>query len=218
MASRYINEIVALQPQGPYFLAGYCLGGSVAYEMAQQLKAKGQEVGLVILLETYNFSKTKSPSFMDSTYYNIQRIEFHLRNFLLLKSIEKLTFIKEKAKVAKRRRKVWLGMITMKLSSEVAFKRKHYSLLYNIWKVHNLAAENYVPKAYHGRIVQFKPRQEYLRYVGPEKGWDNLTAGEVEIHVLPVFPTGMLIEPFVKLTAEKLKICIQRALKERATK
>jgi len=53
MATHYIKEIRPVQPQGPYFLGGYSLGGKIAYEMAQQLTASGDEVGLVVLLDTY---------------------------------------------------------------------------------------------------------------------------------------------------------------------
>ena len=52
MAEENIRKLVALQPQGPYFLGGYCNGGLVAYEMARQMEQQGLEVGLVILVET----------------------------------------------------------------------------------------------------------------------------------------------------------------------
>ncbi len=51
-AADYIAEIRALQPQGPYLLAGYSGGGITAYEMAQQLKAAGQEVAVLAMLDT----------------------------------------------------------------------------------------------------------------------------------------------------------------------
>src|SRR5207245_6313728 len=54
MAARYIKEIQVIQPAGPYFLAGYCMGGTIAFEMAQQLRWQGQRVDLLALLDTYN--------------------------------------------------------------------------------------------------------------------------------------------------------------------
>jgi thioesterase domain-containing protein len=42
-----------LQPQGPYYLAGYSFGGVLAFEMAAQLEAQGQSVGLVALLDAF---------------------------------------------------------------------------------------------------------------------------------------------------------------------
>jgi len=56
MASRYLEEIQSVYPRGPYLLGGYCLGGSVALEMAQQCHERGEDVPLVLLFETYNFS------------------------------------------------------------------------------------------------------------------------------------------------------------------
>ena len=58
MASRYIAEMKSVQPSGPYALGGYCFGGLVAYEMANQLLAEGDEVALVAMFNapsaTYN--------------------------------------------------------------------------------------------------------------------------------------------------------------------
>ena len=53
MAAHYIKEMRELQPEGPYFIGGRSLGGMVAFEMAQQLKAQGQTIGLLALLDTY---------------------------------------------------------------------------------------------------------------------------------------------------------------------
>ena len=64
MAERYLQEIRAVQPTGPYYLGGYCLGGTVAYEMAQRLQAAGEEVALVAMLDTYNFSRALKSSFI----------------------------------------------------------------------------------------------------------------------------------------------------------
>ena len=52
MAAENVRHLVALQPRGPYLLGGFCFGGLVAYEMAQQMERRGLAVGLVILLDT----------------------------------------------------------------------------------------------------------------------------------------------------------------------
>lgn len=51
MAAFYVEEMRRVQPQGPYHLLGYCFGGIVAYEMAQQLHAAGEEVAFLGLIE-----------------------------------------------------------------------------------------------------------------------------------------------------------------------
>lgn len=45
LAFRYLEEIKALYPEGPYFLAGWSLGGIIAFEMAQQLQKRAKEKG-----------------------------------------------------------------------------------------------------------------------------------------------------------------------------
>ncbi|HET6882422.1 MAG TPA: amino acid adenylation domain-containing protein [Pirellulales bacterium] len=50
LAAYYLEQVREAQPQGPYHLLGFSLGGMAAYEMAQQARAFGDEIGLVCLL------------------------------------------------------------------------------------------------------------------------------------------------------------------------
>jgi thioesterase domain-containing protein len=52
MAASYIDELLAIQPEAPYFLGGYSFGGAVAFEMARQLQAQGRAVALLAILDT----------------------------------------------------------------------------------------------------------------------------------------------------------------------
>jgi thioesterase domain-containing protein len=54
VASNYIEQIREVKPHGPYYLCGYSFGGLVAFEMACQLEAEGEEVAYVVLLDTSN--------------------------------------------------------------------------------------------------------------------------------------------------------------------
>lgn len=51
-ARDYIVELRQVQPNGPYLLGGFSGGGITAYEMAHQLEAAGEEVALVVMLDT----------------------------------------------------------------------------------------------------------------------------------------------------------------------
>ncbi len=52
MAAHYVQEIRSFQPEGPYYLGGYSMGGLIAFEMAQQLHRLGQRVALLALFDT----------------------------------------------------------------------------------------------------------------------------------------------------------------------
>nr|MDP9121156.1 thioesterase domain-containing protein [Acidobacteriota bacterium] len=43
----------SLQPHGPYRLGGWCVGGLFAYEMTRQLRAAGEEVELLVLIDCH---------------------------------------------------------------------------------------------------------------------------------------------------------------------
>jgi amino acid adenylation domain-containing protein len=53
MAAAYLAELRVIQPNGPYYLSGYCGGGLVAFEMARILQEQGQQVPLLALIDTY---------------------------------------------------------------------------------------------------------------------------------------------------------------------
>ncbi|MGC4051164.1 MAG: AMP-binding protein [Paludibaculum sp.] len=52
VAARFVEQIRAVQTEGPYLLGGHCFGGIVAYEMARQLVSQGQRVDRLVLFET----------------------------------------------------------------------------------------------------------------------------------------------------------------------
>lgn len=52
MAAWYVETVRELQPHGPYFLIGFCFGGVLAYEAAQQLIRAGEEVSSLVMLDS----------------------------------------------------------------------------------------------------------------------------------------------------------------------
>jgi amino acid adenylation domain-containing protein len=64
MASHYLNEIRRVQPQGPYYFGGFCFAGVVAYEMGRQLIERGEEPGMVALIDAY-WHGSRRPSRLD---------------------------------------------------------------------------------------------------------------------------------------------------------
>jgi thioesterase domain-containing protein len=52
IAAHFVKNIIAVQPSGPYFLAGQCEGGIVALEIARQLQEQGQDIATLMLFDT----------------------------------------------------------------------------------------------------------------------------------------------------------------------
>ncbi|MGV9743685.1 amino acid adenylation domain-containing protein [Rhodococcus zopfii] len=66
LAARYVDRIRTVQPDGPYHLLGWSAGGTIAHEMAVQLREAGQRVALLALLDT--FTPETMPNAADPGY------------------------------------------------------------------------------------------------------------------------------------------------------
>ncbi|MEW2068772.1 beta-ketoacyl synthase N-terminal-like domain-containing protein [Streptomyces sp. NPDC007346] len=53
LAALYVAQVRAEQPHGPYLLGGYSFGGNVLFEMALQLRAAGEEVGPLLMIDSH---------------------------------------------------------------------------------------------------------------------------------------------------------------------
>ena len=185
MAARYIKEIQVIQPEGPYFLAGYCMGGTIAFEMAQQLSQRGQRVDLLALLDTYNWSMTKR-TFLHDLYFDIQKWWFSCHHFFSTSPRKKLSSLRTRFQEFCN-------------ASELSECNRH-------------AACAYIPKAYPGRMLHVRPMRQFARYSRPEMGWDELVAGGLEVFLVPSsYPAQVVEEPFVRDLASKLRSCMSEA-------
>jgi amino acid adenylation domain-containing protein len=199
MAKHYIQEIQTVQPHGPYFLAGYSFGGLVAFEIAQQLGAKGEEMGLLALLDS------SAPNLPNRRPSFTQSLGIHISN------LGQLTFKEQSSYV--------LDRIAYRFSSkneEDFLAKSLYKLedltpqLLNVLNCNIQAGEDYVAKKYSGKIVLFRCQvQDLEHYLHPEFGWPDLVDGEVEIHPIPGPHFRMLKEPRIQFLAAELKLCLQ---------
>jgi len=214
MAALYVKGIRSQHPHGPYFIGGYCGGGLVAYEVAQRLGGEGEEVALLALLDTMNFSHIPPLSAWSRSYYSCERLGFHAANFLLLDFKGKLSFFREKIQVLKNRLPVWWGMILSKFEKNSESVGSVSRVLGNIWQANDLACQKYVPKSFAGVVTDFRPLRQYRAFNKPDAKWDQLALKGETVVVLPVYPAGMLLEPFVKHLAVALREAIDRAIRK----
>lgn len=51
MAAAHLEALRAVRPRGPYIIGGFCIGGLVAYELAQQIEASGEKVEMLLVID-----------------------------------------------------------------------------------------------------------------------------------------------------------------------
>jgi amino acid adenylation domain-containing protein/natural product biosynthesis luciferase-like monooxygenase protein len=204
MAEKYLGEIREIQPEGPYCLGGYCLGGTIAYEIAQRLRADGDKVAFVALLDTYNFCRMEQPSLLG---YFRQKIRFHFDNVVGLPLRKWPSYFANKFRVARdgELSSLWKELRNVLGRNGTATREDSPSIEAGVQETNDRAAQVYEPKPYAGRVTLFKPRVNYDFYPDPQMGWGDLVNGELDIVELPVNPHAMLLEPYVRFLAEQLR-------------
>lgn len=210
MASLYIKEIRRVQASGPYFLGGYCMGGTIAYEVAQQLQAEGEDIALLALFDTVNWAYVEPTTFWQKAYYNGERLAFHLANLLSLGSAERIKLLDEKLMSFRRRFPVWLNIGYKKVFARSEVYVSEISALGRVWQANFRACAEYNPQPYRGTVTDFRPAKQYRMFANGNQKWNELALAGQEVVVLPVNPPAMLSEPFVSHLADALRKSLDR--------
>ena len=181
MAAHYLGEIRRVQPQGPYHVGGFSMGGLVAYEIAHQLVAAGEEVGLVVLFDTY----ATSPKSVNES----------LKDLLLHPT---WTHIKKlPSEVRKKIRRTWNALRLPEYLKKVGRTNAH-------------AAEQYVIRPYEGKTILLRAGDTWRVADDPYAAWSQYV-GDLETIQIRGTHMEILREPNVSSLAERLKACIHSA-------
>ncbi len=205
MAAYYLKEIRELQPRGPYFLGGRSLGGIIAFEMACQLRDAGAEVAMVALLDSYPVGYEKSwsrPRTSSKASRFMRRARAHLTNIDSLPFSEKLSYLSNKSKY---------GSVRIKSRAWRTIYRGFKSLgrdlpksLRDVEEFNWLAARQFVPRSYDGRVTLFWASQDLRAKFDMIEGWKTL-ARAVDVIEVPGTHLDIIKEPHVAELAEKLR-------------
>ena len=232
MAADYLRAIRTFQPQGPYRIGGWSMGGVIAFEMARQLEAEGELPELLVIIDA------EAPSGQEAVYTWVVLLgSFALdlgvpmeRLYESWDEVEALPPMGQLKRVAEEAKTAGLVPQDMNLAQ---FRR-----LFDSFKTNAQMMRRYVGGSYGGRIDLFRA-EEHLAYIGkempttslfalehdpeqegvdprdPAKGWGQWAQGGVEIRSVPGNHYTMVREPNVELLAEQLLARIANASKER---
>jgi thioesterase domain-containing protein len=173
LAGRHLADLRAFQPNGPYMIGGFCQGGIVAFELARQLRAQGQQVPLLALFES------PSPIGLKTLHRRRRRVEFlaRVRRFSGKPWSERLALVRSRLARA-------IDRSDLRVAPEQTRYEKPSERVF--WAT-NEAAYAYVRKTrtYPGRIVLFlgseelKRRRGYLR----QFDWARVASEGIEVNV-----------------------------------
>jgi amino acid adenylation domain-containing protein len=199
MATAYLEEIRKKQPQGPYYIGGICLGGVIAYEIAQQLGAAGEVVALLVLIDSY--APAENPYLHSRSPLN-EYLDRHLGEMLLLPGVARLGYIAR-----------WLSNGGIRFGRALGFQ-ENSSLARatrKVAKAHRHAIFTYKPKPYAGKLVQLMCGDASHRsYEDRRLAWSSLAPSGFEVRLVPGNHLTMVEEPHAQILAQELQFCFDR--------
>jgi thioesterase domain-containing protein/acyl carrier protein len=194
-AARFVAEMRILQPQGPYYLLGFCGGGYVAFEMAQQLASSGQRVDLLGIIECYD--ERHPDTWSGKVRFRAERMVWRLGKFLERgpKGIFEWASLQ-----AKRCRTRLLGRPLSELpASDV-----------DIYEKARRNVDRYQPAIYPGKSLVLIAEDTYdfcglSRSVDPRLIWCKLSKGGSVVRTVPGDHLEILQPPAMHRLAEEIK-------------
>jgi thioesterase domain-containing protein len=168
VAARRIRELTTVQPHGPYLLGGWCYGAVVAFEMAHQLRAAGEEVALLALcnVTAFDFPALVSP---------LARLRYRAHAALrdVANVIARLSHHGRRLFAARGSRLRYVASVI-----ERAYRPRSVP-------VEKQAFETYVSRPYSDDVLLVLNEAQTRAYTRePEAAWRGLTDGRLTVHLV----------------------------------
>jgi amino acid adenylation domain-containing protein len=199
-AEAYVAELRAFQPEGPYFLTGYCGGGAIAFEMARMLREQGESVAMLALLDTYRPGISISAA--------------RYRQLVRGISTKGLAYVWQRL-TARLRHELGVLWSELRVRCHRMLGRVVPHELRDLWLTRAFfrAAAHYRPRVYPGKLIvlRAKDADPLVASVGRELGWTGLARGGIEVHDVPGNHDNLIEEPNAPVLAATLKGCLESA-------
>lgn len=204
-AAEYVAEMRAIQPEGPYFLTGFCEGAHIAFEMARQLEAMGLEVAKLFILDVWPVENTVDRNrFMLYKYFRV--FKRHLQA------------IRRRRLPAEVRQRQDMLLATRKqfIDSKLLADPEARRLLTKRIESRYWPGKEFAPTIYNGDVVVFRvAKQLFYRVRDESLGWASRVTGKVEIVRVPGTHGLILREPGVSVVARELEARIDEYLAQK---
>lgn len=223
MAAHYIEAIRIQQPEGPYHIGGWSFGGTVAFEMAQQLVAQGEEIASLVMMDT-----PAPTSVYDDT---LLRDEFDTSGILTFlgrgigqifgsgPSVEPGSLIGLSIDEQFDR---MLGDIAVEGGGSANTEaRAQLEQIIEMFKVADRAERAYRPSHYEGTVTmlrvsglddyEFTGYKDHPGIDQPSFGWDRVSK-EVRVQFVPGTHMTLVVNPHVRAVAQELRCTLGAAV------
>jgi amino acid adenylation domain-containing protein len=213
-AAEYLREVRRVQPEGPVRLAGWSMGGVLAFEMARQLRASGGEVEVLLLLDSTAPGHATYPR---AEHESALLLEF-ARDFAALGGLngQARPALGEIARAAPEeavQRLLRLGREHDLLPADL--EEDDVRLWFEVFQSNHRAMAAYRPAVYPGRVVLLRAAEGIRPGREGDLGWERLALQGAEVRTVPGHHYSLLREPHVRELAREVAEILDLGQKER---
>jgi thioesterase domain-containing protein len=191
-------------------LAGFSLGGRIAYEMARQLDAMGKKVNFLGILDATAEGSIMALPLLKRTRYRISflanYVSWNIASFFKEPNKSKLSVINRRIRGLEKRIR---GLDIKVNKNELISKGKEKELPKYLRRVHRAnrrANRNYIVRPYNGTLHLYKAQKQTFYIPEPVTyGWDRMAMGGVIIHEIPGEHSNTFAPPNDKYFASVLQ-------------
>lgn len=200
LASIYVKQIKQISPSGPYHVAGHSLGGLIAFEIASQLAAQGEELGQLALFDCDLHSPSSATS-GEATRSILDNIKTAFR---------RSASMMQRASEAKRseliQRKIYYETLRLKILLLKHFPAagRWFPNVFDEEVYVALSTQQYNPQAYAGDAVVFLAADQPRANRKFGTGWAQFILGNFELLKIPGTHQTIFTPPHVEVLAEEL--------------
>jgi thioesterase domain-containing protein len=203
MAAHYIADIRKLQPRGPYRLLGYSFGGTVVLEMAHQLRAMGEEVEMLGMIDAKSRDYEEELNRLSPVQTRIHRRMSRFKgNTGRLRWQERIKYVWEKV-TTRAIRFACMAAASMNIRRVPAFMSSAYDINY-------VAAMNYELRPFDGKLILFRASEQDQEHGPYDLGWGPIFQRGVVVHDLPGDHERIFLEPNIERLAESLRAALEK--------
>ncbi|MEO8150318.1 MAG: amino acid adenylation domain-containing protein [Bacteroidia bacterium] len=194
MAEYHINEILRIQPYGPYYLGGGSFGGALAYEIACHLRQMGKEVAMVVLFDVEAATKSELLNGMEKQILELKlkskRVVTRLKMLTNQSMDQKLAYLKNKIANPSHKENLLKEQMDEWLNKEfIAEKYGLASAAYfnNIEESCYKALKDYKLKEYDGEVLLLRAKNGFFSDIEYDEalGWGYFVKGKVDVEFVP---------------------------------
>ncbi len=217
LAAYHVEQMCAVEPNGPYHIAGYSFGATLALEIAHQLVARGREVGLLAAIDAGPSPWYPNEESFPSHLWSFSRNLYYwvIEDFLVTHPREILKRAYRRLKRAAKRLHIFPGppldspaMPGLEFIDSEAIPSDFRRIIENNFQ----ARKAYKPRPYPGRVTLLCARcGPLLRPPKRDRGWGKVALGGLEILTLRANHTNIMEEPRVQELANLIRQRLEAA-------